>query len=120
MASNEKDLEKPRVSFTESARDKDEPAYKQHLKNLDPAAENVNAKLANPLAGIPRDQLMRDGALFARTHGLTDLETEFAKGALVAQDPLGFENLDVLSEDDKAVLRREQTNRWDQTKTLYW
>ena len=118
--SSEKDLEKPTESFTDSVRSKDEPAYKQHVKELDPTAENVNAKLANPLAGIPQDQLMRDGALFARTHGLADLETEFAKGALIAQNPLGFESLDVLTEDDKAVLRNEQANRWDQTKTLYW
>ncbi|KAL5523633.1 hypothetical protein ACEPAG_7806 [Sanghuangporus baumii] len=120
MTSNEKDLEKPTESFTDSVPGKDGPTYKQNFKDVDPAGEIVNAKLANPLADIPQDQLMRDGALFARTYGLADLETEFAKGALIAQDPLAFERLDVLTEDDKSVLRKEQTNRWHQTKTLYW
>ena len=118
---SEKDIEKPRDSYSESVPSKDEQqTYRRYSHAIDPAAENINAKLANPLAGIPKDQLMRDGALFARQHDLTDLETEFAKGALIAQDPLGFESLDVLTEDDKNVLRNEQTSRWDQPYTLYW
>ncbi|EJD03083.1 proton myo-inositol cotransporter [Fomitiporia mediterranea MF3/22] len=119
MASyNEKELEKPTESYADSVPSNDEKRTSK--AGVDPAIENINAKLANPLAGIPQDQLMRDGALFARQHGLTDLETEFAKGALIAQDPLAFETLDVLTEDDKAVLRNEQHSRWDQPLTLYW
>lgn len=120
MSSNERDPEKVAESIADSVGSKEEPVYKQRLKDLDPAAENVNARLANPLAGIPQDQLMRDGALFARKHGLSDLASEFGKGAVIAQNPSGFESLDVLTEDDKAVLRNEQNNKWDQTGTLYW
>lgn len=118
-AYNEKKLEKPSESRSESIQS-EKAATRRHSIKVDPATENINAKLANPLAGIPQDQLMRDGALFAREHNLPDLETEFSKGALVAQDPFAFETLDVLAEDDKAVLRRERTHRWDQPKTLYW
>ncbi|KAL0956130.1 hypothetical protein HGRIS_002296 [Hohenbuehelia grisea] len=82
--------------------------------------ENVNAKLANPLAGIPHDQLMDDAEAFAKKHGLGELSHVFRKAALVAQDPLGFESLEQLDEDDKACLRREITHRWDQPKMLYY
>jgi hypothetical protein len=82
--------------------------------------ENVNAKLANPLAGIPQEQLMENAAAFARAHDLGHLEQIFQKGALVAQDPTAFESLDMLDEEDKNWLRREATHRWDQPKMLYY
>ena len=82
--------------------------------------ENANAILANPLAGISRDQLLYDGEAFAKEHGLGHLVDEFRKGAVVAQDPLAFESLDILSEDEKEVLRREQTHKWSQPFQLYW
>ena len=81
--------------------------------------ENVSAKLENPLEGIPRDQLLRDAEAFAKTHGLEEYTDEFKKGALVAQDPLGFESIDMLTEEDKMELRLERTHRWNQPKTLY-
>jgi hypothetical protein len=37
---------------------------------------------------LSHEQLMDDGAEFARTHGLGHLEDLFKKGALAAQDPL--------------------------------
>ncbi|KZT29044.1 hypothetical protein NEOLEDRAFT_1057552 [Neolentinus lepideus HHB14362 ss-1] len=82
--------------------------------------ENVNVRLANPLEGIPADQLMADAEEFANSHDLGHLADEFRKGALVAQNPSGFENLSQLSEDDKAVLRREITHKWDQPAQLYY
>jgi hypothetical protein len=115
----EKHTEKPTDSFHEytSRSTSPEPVVKH---TIDPTVENVNAKLANPLAGIPRDQLMRDGAHFARHYGLGHLEKQFSKGALVAQDPDGFETLDILSEKEREVLRREATHQWSQPFTLYW
>jgi hypothetical protein len=82
--------------------------------------ENVNAKLANPLAGIPQDQLLADAESFAKQRGLGHLVEEFKKGALVAQDPTGFEQIEYLDEEDKEALRRELTHRWDQPVQLYW
>ena len=121
MSYNEKGgTEKHTESIAESVGSTfEKPSYAHH-QNVGPAKENVNAKLANPLAGIPQDQLMRDGAAFARKHGLVDLEDEFAKGAVIAQDPLAFEGLDILTGEEKAVLRREQTHRWAQPFQLYW
>ena len=80
----------------------------------------ANIKLANPLVGIPHEQLEADAVEFAKSHGLGHLEDEFRKGALIAQDPLAFESLAQLSEEDKVILRRELTNRWDQPLQLYW
>ena len=90
----------------------------REVKHIDNA--NVNIKLANPLAGLSHEQLMGDASTFAREHGLGHLEEEFRKGALVAQDPTVFESLPQLSEEDKAILRRELTHRWAQPLQLYY
>ncbi|KAJ3852296.1 MFS sugar transporter [Lentinula lateritia] len=92
----------------------------ERAASQDDSFQNLNAKLANPLAHIPREQLMEDARLFAEAHGLNDLVMEFQKGALVAQDPSQFENLPLLDEADKAVLRRELTHKWDQPSMLYY
>ena len=92
--------------------------YDREVTHIDNTAANV--KLANPLAGIPHEQLMADAAKFAKDHNLGHLEEEFKKGALVAQDPTLFESLPLLTEDDKATLRREIQNRWDQPFQLYF
>ncbi|KAI0778880.1 hypothetical protein BD413DRAFT_464840 [Trametes elegans] len=92
--------------------------FSKKVRHIDNA--EGSAKLANPLTGIPHDQLVQDAADFAKLHGLDRFEQEFRKGALVAQDPAAFETLADLDEDDKAVLRRESTHRWAQPKQLYY
>jgi hypothetical protein len=85
-----------------------------------PPESNVNAKLENPLAGIPQQQLMADGAAFAEAHNLGHLKDLFSKAALVAQDPLGYENIPLLTAEDKEALRMEVTHKWKQPKVLYY
>ncbi|KAJ7066837.1 hypothetical protein B0H15DRAFT_958330 [Mycena belliarum] len=53
------------------------------------ALTSANNKLANPLQGIPREQLIADVDRFAEDFGLKHLTTELRKGALVAQDCQG-------------------------------
>ncbi|CAL1708154.1 unnamed protein product [Somion occarium] len=84
------------------------------VKHIDNASQNVNVKLANPLSGIPHDQLMADAAQFAEDRGLGHLTEVFKKGALVAQDPIAFETPPMLDDADRNILRRELTHRWDQ------
>ncbi|CAE6443121.1 unnamed protein product [Rhizoctonia solani] len=84
------------------------------------AESNPNAKLANPLAGIPHAKLEEQALQFAHSHGLSEHADLIRKGALVAQDPLGFDSLSQLTPEEKAELQREQTHRWDQPKTLYY
>lgn len=58
------------------------------------------------------------GRAFAREKGLGEYEVEFARGAQAAQDPLAFESLPLLSDEDKDVLRRETTHRWSHPATV--
>lgn len=101
-------LEKPEMS-----------SFSEHTSQRQ-TTENLNAKLANPLVGIPHEQLILDGEAFAKSHGLGSLSELFQKGALVAQDPLGFDDLPQLSDEDKECLRHELTHKWSQPKTLYY
>ena len=87
---------------------------------VDDDLANINAKLANPLAGLSHDQLMNDGAEFARTHGLEHLEDLFRKGALAAQDPVAFNSISHFTDTEKDIFRREFTHRWDHPGTLYY
>ena len=92
----------------------------ESVHQIDTAGKNASAKLANPLEGIPREMLLADAARFAEERGLPHLVEAFQKGALVAQDPAGFEELSLLTEEDKVVLRREVTHRWKQPFELYY
>ena len=92
----------------------------KHPPPIDVDNANINAKLANPLAGLSHLQLMDNGAEFARTHGLGDSEELFRKGALAAQDPVGFEDISHFTEEEKSIFRREFTHRWDHPATLYY
>ncbi|GAA6059574.1 hypothetical protein JCM10212_000630 [Sporobolomyces blumeae] len=91
-----------------------------HEGGLDNLKSNINAALENPLSGISLERLEAMGRAFALEKGLGQYEMEFAKGAQVAQDPLDFERLDLLNEEDKQVLRHEVAHKWDHPKTLYW
>ena len=107
------DNEKQSIKKQESISDVSDREVK-HIDNT-----SVNVKLANPLSGIPHDQLMEDAALFAKSHGLGELEEEFKKGALVAQDPENFEKVQGLDAEELTVLREEKTHKWRQPWALY-
>lgn len=76
-------------------------------------------RIRNPLIGIPRNVLLADVDNFATTHGLTNIQDLLRKGALAAQNPVGFEHMNDFDENDKASLRDEIEHRWRQPKTLY-
>lgn len=82
--------------------------------------ESVASTSSNPLAPIAQEQLLEDAENFARTHGLLEYVDVIKKGALVAQNPSGFESISVLTEDEKAALRREIERPWSQPKMLYY
>ncbi|KAH0555971.1 hypothetical protein GP486_006084, partial [Trichoglossum hirsutum] len=85
------------------------------------ARRNLNARLANPLAGYTHAELEDMGAGYAEEYQLGD-ETDvvaFRKGAVLAQDPLKYEDIPLLDAEDKAVLRKEFEYRWTQPKLLY-
>ncbi|KAK8090118.1 hypothetical protein PG997_005079 [Apiospora hydei] len=84
---------------------------------------NLEAKIKNPLKGVPYDQLMRDVDAFAEEKGLTEHVALLRKGALVAQDPTQFgENLTgehALDEAEIKALREEATHKWRLPAKLY-
>jgi hypothetical protein len=83
-------------------------------------ARNVDAKIVNPLAGIPRDRLRLKVDTFCETWGFQNKCEIFQKGALVAQNPTAFEELSELAEEDKYHIRREITHKWHLPKDLYF
>ncbi|KAJ7152887.1 hypothetical protein C8R46DRAFT_1357327 [Mycena filopes] len=118
----EKENEKGEVVHHEHRRSSITTPSRQssHAQPSVQALKEANAKLANPLRGVSREQLMRDVEQFAEEKGLKHLLPELRKGALVAQEPEAFESIDLLDEEDKYHLRRETTHRYHQTPTLYY
>jgi len=96
----------------------------QHEGQLPPKIQpedlhKLNSKLAHPLSGISHEELMEMGASYARENDMEDLQDEFRKGALLAQNPEAFDTLPLLTEDDKYYLRREVTHKWSHPTALY-
>ena len=77
-------------------------------------------RVSNPLADIPRNELMRDVEAFAQEKGLTDQIENLKKGALIAQEPGNSEDLDLLSEEEKDWLRYEAAHKWKHPTKLYY
>lgn len=100
--------------------DQNEKYDGRQVGHFETASKQANERLANPLEGIPQDQVWADAANFAHEHGLGHLADTFSKGALVAQDSTAFESLPQLTAEDKEIFRREQSHRWDHPITLYW
>lgn len=83
----------------------------------------LTALLRNPLMGMTQEQVLADVDNFVQEKGLTEHRDSFRKGALIARVSNiknGFERIEMLTEEEKAFLRREETNRWDQPFALYF
>ena len=82
---------------------------------------NASAKLANPLAGISHAQLEEMGATYARKHHIGDEEDvrAFRKGAVLAQEPRRFAQVQGLTSRELEVLQKEFDSRWSQPKLMY-
>ena len=76
------------------------------------------SRISNPLAGVPRTDLLASAEAFARSSGLPEIVPMIKKGALVAADPNNFEDLD-LAEDEKEALRMEVVKKWKHPFALY-
>lgn len=78
---------------------------------IDFNVEKLSATFENPLANIPKEQLMSDVETFCKQHNLVEYMDEFKKGGLVAQSPSEAQSFHELSEQDKTALEREHTHR---------
>ncbi|KZZ86643.1 MFS sugar transporter [Ascosphaera apis ARSEF 7405] len=85
------------------------------------ARRKLNAKLHNPLEGLSHAALIRRGSHYARFYQIGDEDDirAFELGAILAQAPEKFEEVEGLREEEKAVLRREFANRWSQPVLMY-
>ncbi|XXG97901.1 hypothetical protein Hte_004217 [Hypoxylon texense] len=83
---------------------------------------NLSAKISNPLAGIPREQLLEQVTTFSKWHGLAEYVHLMRRGALVAQDPARFEEItgpEALCAEEIDALRRETVHKWRVPWLLY-
>ncbi|KAE8549628.1 hypothetical protein EYB25_008150 [Talaromyces marneffei] len=83
-------------------------------------ADNLNVMFENPLANVPRDQLLKEVEDFCQKYNLMDHIDDFRKGALVSQNPAAAMDLTELTDEEKNILLREHTHKWHQPWQLYW
>lgn len=76
--------------------------------------------MQNPLASIPKRQLLRDVDEFATKYGIEDALPLLRKGALIAKDPANFETVEGLTDDERDSIRREITHKWRQPWSMYF
>ncbi|WVF71916.1 hypothetical protein IAT40_006726 [Kwoniella sp. CBS 6097] len=81
---------------------------------------NVSAKIQNPLHGLSKETLTDMADRFCQEHGFEEKQDLFRRAALVSQRPNDHEDIVELTEEDRFWLRREKTNKWDQTRALYF
>ena len=82
-------------------------------------ARNLEARIQNPLHGIPQAALLQQVEGWAKEKGLEENLSLFQKGALLAQNPGALETIPGITEEEKEHIRRETTHRWRQSKDLY-
>ncbi|KAI0879847.1 uncharacterized protein GGS22DRAFT_182750 [Annulohypoxylon maeteangense] len=78
--------------------------------------------ITNPLAGIPRESLLDQATRFSEWHGLDEYVPLMRKGALVAQSPTAFEDIqgsEALDKEELVALRNEVEHKWRVPRLLY-
>jgi hypothetical protein len=89
--------------------------------DADQLRANINAKIANPLAGYSHAELAQKGEEYARSNTVGNDEDirAFRLGAILAQDPMRHAEVDGLTAEEKAVLEKEIDKKWSQPRLLY-
>ena len=77
-------------------------------------------RVSNPLADVSHTDLMNDVEVFCNERGLTNRVDLIKRGALVAQNPTGYDNIETLSEPEREALRFEAAHRWRHPLALYF
>lgn len=83
---------------------------------------NLQARIRNPLQGIPYAQLMTNVETFAAEKGLTEHLPLLRKGALVAQSPRNAHNIagaEALTDEEKNALDFERDHKWKMPMRLF-
>lgn len=72
------------------------------------------------MADVSHTDLMHDVEVFCNEKGLTERVDLIKRGALVAQNPTGYEHIETLSEPEREALRFEAAHRWRHPLALYF
>ncbi|KAH8816984.1 hypothetical protein F5884DRAFT_241499 [Xylogone sp. PMI_703] len=86
---------------------------------LETMKDNMAAQIVNPLAGIPREELMQQVQEFSAEKGLIDMVTLLQKGAIVAQAATMLGDIEGLDPDEREALTFEATHKWSHPFALY-
>ena len=81
------------------------------------------AKLRNPLLGMSESDVLADVDRWVELKGLQEHREAFHKGGLIARVQHrddGFEEISMLSPDEKQILRDEITHKWRHPFKLYF
>ncbi|WWC90921.1 uncharacterized protein L201_005859 [Kwoniella dendrophila CBS 6074] len=78
------------------------------------------ATLTNALHGIPKTQLIKESDEFCDSNGLSEYKDVFRKGALLAQKPNDWNEIDELTAEEKAAIEFEHKHKWKLSKDLLW
>ena len=105
---------------TENVSHRGSEAGQQNM-TADQLRANINAKIANPLAGFSHDQLAARGEEYERRFQIGDEEDIRAirLGAILVQDPNRHNEVLGITEEESATLTGEITNRWSQPRLMY-
>lgn len=81
----------------------------------------ANLKLANPLGHLNWEDLGDMGEQYCRENCLGEADDirAFRLGAQVAKDPLNFQRVAGLTEEEKTIFADEIAHKWRQPKKLY-
>lgn len=101
-----------------------QPGIKREESNASDAEKKrreANLKLANPLGHLNWDDLGDMGEQYCRENCLGEADDirAFRLGAQVAKDPLNFQRVAGLTEEEKATFADEIAHKWRQPKKLY-
>lgn len=77
-------------------------------------------RIINPLAGLSKNELRSQVAVFCDAYNFGEKEEVFYRGALAAQNPTDYENIEELTDEDKYHLKREITHKWHLPRDLYF
>ncbi|KAH6656454.1 hypothetical protein BKA67DRAFT_654791 [Truncatella angustata] len=95
---------------------------RRHSVGAEAINENINARISNPLKGIPRDELFRRVDDIVEEQGLQEERELLRKGALVAQEPERYREIKgehALDNEEIDWLSLEVTHKWRVPKLLY-
>ena len=94
----------------------------EHIEGSDEkhGAQEESTEQVNVLAHLSKADLLSDVDHFIADKGLEEYREDLVKGALLAQNPLGYQDIEELNAEDKEAIAYEYAHRWKHPFTLYF